>query len=38
VVPSAGLVVTRLGFSPDVDAEGLRTSKLVSELVAQTGK
>ncbi len=38
VVPSAGLVVTRLGFSPEVDAEDLRTSQLVAELVAQTAK
>ena len=34
VVPSAGLVVTRLGFSPEVDAKDLNTSQLVAELVA----
>jgi len=32
VVPSAGLVVARLGFSPDVD--DVRVARLVSELVA----
>ena len=32
VVPSAGLVVARLGFSPEVDAEDLHTSELVAEL------
>ena len=34
VVPSAGLVVARLGFSPDVESQDLHTSQLVSELVA----
>jgi CubicO group peptidase (beta-lactamase class C family) len=38
VVPSAGLVVARLGFSPDVDSQDLHTSQLVAELVAQTAK
>ena len=38
VVPSAGLVVVRLGFSPEVDAKDLRTSQLVAELVAMGGK
>lgn len=33
VVPSAGLVVVRLGFSPGVSSEDLRTSRLVAELV-----
>ncbi len=34
VVPSAGLVVVRLGFSPEVDPEDLGTSQLVADLVA----
>lgn len=34
VVPSAGLVVARLGFSPEVESEDLRTSQLVADLVA----
>lgn len=34
VVPSAGLVVARLGFSPDVSSDELRTSGLVADLVA----
>jgi CubicO group peptidase (beta-lactamase class C family) len=34
VVPSAGLVVVRLGFSPDVDSQDLRTAELVKDLVA----
>jgi len=38
VVPSVGLVVVRLGFSPEVDAKDLRTSQLVAELVAMGGK
>jgi hypothetical protein len=38
VVPSSGLVVVRLGFSPEVDAKDLHTSELVSELVEVTAK
>ena len=34
VVPSARLVVVRLGFSPEVDPADLRTDELVTELVA----
>ncbi|GAA4404473.1 serine hydrolase [Fodinibacter luteus] len=34
VVPSADLVVVRLGFSPEVEPEQLRTNELVAELVA----
>ena len=34
VVPSADLVVVRLGFSPGVPAEDLRTTSLVADLVA----
>ena len=34
VVPSAGLVVARLGFSPEVESQDLHTAQLVSELVA----
>lgn len=34
VVPSAGLVVARLGFSPEVEPQDLHTSKLVADLVA----
>lgn len=34
VVPSADLVVVRLGFSPEVASEELRTSSLVADLVA----
>jgi CubicO group peptidase (beta-lactamase class C family) len=34
VVPSARLVVVRLGFSPEVDSDQLGTSQLVRELVA----
>ncbi len=37
VVPSAGLVVARLGFSPEVEAGNLRTSQLVADLVALGG-
>ena len=33
VVPSERLVVARLGFSPEVDPENLRTDELVAELV-----
>ena len=36
VVPSAGLVVVRLGFSPEVDADRLGTTELVRDLVAIT--
>ena len=36
VVPSARLVVARLGFSPEVEADDLRTSQLVADLVAAT--
>jgi CubicO group peptidase (beta-lactamase class C family) len=35
VVPSARLVVARLGFSPEVEAEDLRTVELVADLVRQ---
>ena len=38
VVPSARLVVVRLGFSPEVDAQELHTTQLVAELVAQGKK
>lgn len=34
VVPSSGLVVVRLGFSPEVEGRGLRTEQLVADLVA----
>ena len=34
VVPSADLVVVRLGFSPDVESDDLRTDPLVAELIA----
>ncbi len=34
VVPSADLVVVRLGFSPDIESADLRTNPLVAELVA----
>ena len=37
VVPSAGLVVVRLGFSPDVAGEDLRVGALVAELVSRLG-
>lgn len=33
VVPSAGLVVVRLGFSPGVASPDLRTNRLVADLV-----
>lgn len=36
VVPSAGLVVARLGFSPEVSASDLGTDELVRDLVAIT--
>ena len=36
VVPSARLVIVRLGFSPRVEASGLRTDELVRDLVALT--
>ena len=38
VVPSAGLVVARLGFSPEGDSADVRTTALVSELVALGAK
>ena len=38
VVPSAGLVVVRLGFSPEVDPQDLKTSQLVADLVALNAK
>ena len=38
VVPSAGLVVARLGFSPALESEDLQTSQLVADLVAQGKK
>lgn len=34
VVPSAGLVVVRLGFSPEIEAKDLRTVGLVRDLLA----
>ena len=34
VVPSAELVVVRLGFTPELEADQLRTDELVAELVA----
>ena len=34
VVPSAELVVVRLGFTPELEPEQLRTDELVAELVA----
>ena len=34
VVPSADLVVVRLGFTPELEPEQLRTDELVAELVA----
>lgn len=37
VVPSAGLVVVRLGFSPDVAGDNLRVGDLVAELVSRLG-
>ncbi|HSO69582.1 MAG TPA: serine hydrolase, partial [Arachnia sp.] len=37
VVPSAGLVVVRLGFSPGVAGEDLRVGALVAELVSRLG-
>jgi len=36
VVPSANLVVVRLGFSPDVDPKDLRAADLVHDLVGLT--
>jgi len=36
VVPSADLVVVRLGFTPELEGEEIRTSDLVSDLVALT--
>ena len=38
VVPSADLVVARLGFSPEGDSADVRTTALVSELVALGAK
>ena len=37
VVPSAGLVVVRMGFSPEVAREDLRVRELVAELVSRLG-
>ncbi|MHA6522817.1 serine hydrolase domain-containing protein [Tessaracoccus sp. G1721] len=37
VVPSAGLVVVRMGFSPGVPREDLRVGELVAELVSRLG-
>ena len=37
VVPSAGLVVVRMGFSPEVEREDLRVRELVVELVSRLG-
>lgn len=36
VVPSAGLVVVRLGFSPELESRQWRTDELVRDLVAAT--
>ena len=36
VVPSADLVVVRLGFTPELEPDQLRTDELVAELVALT--
>lgn len=36
VVPSAELVVVRLGFTPELESDQLRTDELVAELVALT--
>lgn len=38
VVPSADLVVVRMGFSPDVPAEELRANELVAELAGLLGR
>ena len=38
VVPSANLVVVRLGFSPELDGDQIRTSELVSGLVSLSAK
>ncbi len=37
VVPSADLVVLRMGFSPEVDSDDLRTTDLVADLIAGLG-
>lgn len=37
VVPSADLVVTRMGFSPEVDSGDLRTDTLVADLIDALG-
>ncbi|RMB61272.1 serine hydrolase domain-containing protein [Tessaracoccus antarcticus] len=37
VVPSADLVVVRMGFSPDVASEDLRTEELVADVIAALG-
>lgn len=37
VVPSADLVVVRMGFSPGLEAEELRANRLVAEVVAALG-
>ncbi|MEO7588474.1 MAG: serine hydrolase [Arachnia sp.] len=37
VVPSADVVVVRLGFSPGVSSEDLRTDELVADMVSATG-
>ena len=38
VVPSANLVVVRLGFSPELDGDQIRTSELISGLVSLSAK
>lgn len=38
VVPSADLVVVRMGFSPDVDSEDLRADDLVADVVGGLGR
>ncbi len=38
VVPSADLVVVRLGFTPELDGDDIRTSELVHDLVTASSK
>ncbi len=37
VIPSADLVVLRMGFSPEIDSDDLRTTDLVADLIAGLG-
>ena len=37
VVPSADLVVVRMGFSPEIEVEDLRSNELVAALVEESG-